>query len=421
MSAMQSSSLHDPAMPRWQRSLLPAVEGTGLTVDGSGRRLPRTARDWVVDLGLFTFAVLVGVTQLVIDLKHVGVALGVLDAVLGIAACLSLWMRRRRPLAIGCAVIGASAFSGLAGGAAIVAVFTIAIHCPPRRTGQAAALSILASAVSPAIEGGGSYRWASLFAGVALTAVAVGYGLFVRARRELVLSLHERGRRLQNEQDLRVREARHAERTRIAREMHDVLAHRISLLSVHAGALEFNPSATPEETARAAGIIRMSARAAQEELREVIGILRDDESDTAVAPPQPTLLDVPALVAESKQAEMDVTYRTELDGAAVPDRVGRTVYRLIQEALTNARKHAPGQRVTITVRGDRDAGVEVHVVNRPAVGQEVIDTGRDAGGSGTGLIGLAERVQLEGGHLTHEASGDGGFELRATLPWREPA
>ena len=115
--------------------------------------------------------------------------------------------------------------------------------------------------------------------GVALTAVAVGYGLFVRARRELVLSLHERGRRLQDEQDLRVREARHAERTRIAREMHDVLAHRISLLSVHAGALEFNPSATPEETAQAAGIIRMSARAAQEELREVIGILRDDEAD----------------------------------------------------------------------------------------------------------------------------------------------
>ena len=105
----------------------------------------------------------------------------------------------------------------------------------------------------------------------------------------------------------------------------------------------------------------------------------------------------------------------------MPDRVGRTVYRLIQEALTNARKHAPGQRVTIAIRGDRDAGVDVHVVNRPAVGQAHVDAGDDTGGSGTGLVGLAERVQLEGGELTHGPSGDGGFELHATLPWRERA
>jgi signal transduction histidine kinase len=186
--------------------------------------------------------------------------------------------------------------------------------------------------------------------------------------------------------------------------------------------LEFNPSATPEETARAVGIIRMSARAAQEELREVIGVLRDDEEDGVVQPPQPTLVDVAALVAESQRAGMDVVSRIELDAATLPNRAGRTVYRLVQEALTNARKHAPGQRVTIVVRGDREAGIEVQVVNRPGVGLQggpAVGENGAPGRPGTGLIGLAERVQLAGGRLSHEASGDGGFELRATLPWRD--
>ena len=205
--------------------------------------------------------------------------------------------------------------------------------------------------------------------GLVATAVAVGYGLYVRVRRELLLSLRERARRLESEQDLRVREARHAERTRIAREMHDVLAHRISLLSVHAGALEFNPSASAEEIARAAGVIRMSARAAQEELREVVGVLRDDGTDaSSVPPPQPTLVEVPELVAESQRAGMDVTSRIDVDVDEVPPLIGRTAYRLVQEALTNARKHAPGQRVQITVAGSPGTELTVEVVNRPLVG-----------------------------------------------------
>ena len=126
----------------------------------------------------------------------------------------------------------------------------------------------------------------------------------MRARRELVLSLHERNRQLQAEQELRVQEAQRAERDRIAREMHDVLAHRISLLSLHAGALEYNPNAPPEEIARAAQVIRISARDAQEELREVIGVLRADVAEQPLAAPQPTIADLPALVEESRRAGM---------------------------------------------------------------------------------------------------------------------
>jgi signal transduction histidine kinase len=415
---MATAAPRDRAMPRWQRALLPAVEGS--TAAEAGGTLRRSARDWVVDLVIFTLAVAIGATGAHTDLKAAGAPLTVLDIVLGCAACGALWWRRHRPLAIGILTIAASAVAGSAGGAALAGMFTVAVHCPPRWTARVAVLSVVTSAIHPAIyHSAHGYGWGGLEFGAVTTAVAVGYGLYVRVRRELVLSLHERNRRLESEQDLRVREARHSERTRIAREMHDVLAHRISLLSVHAGALEFNPSASPEEIARAAGVIRMSARAAQEELREVVGVLRDDDEsgdDGPLLPPQPTLVDVPELIDESQRAGMDVTSRIELNDGPVPPLIGRTAYRLVQEALTNARKHAPGQRVTIEIAAEGDAAVTIEIVNRPLVGRA--PGVAQSGGSGTGLIGLAERVQLAGGRLSHEALDDGGFVLRASLPWR---
>ena len=138
--------------------------------------------------------------------------------------------------------------------------------------------------------------------GVLITGVVVGWGLFVRVQRELVLSLRERAERVEAEQRLRVEQAREAERLRIAREMHDVLAHRVSLLSLHAGALEFHPDASAEEVAEAAAVIRASAHAALEELREVIGVLREGAPGTGAEPPQPTLAEIPALIEESRAA-----------------------------------------------------------------------------------------------------------------------
>lgn len=411
---MATAVPRDPAMSRWQRALLPAVEGSAAQ---DGEHLRRSARDWLVDIVIFTLAVAIGAAGVASDLNRASTPLAVLDIVLATAACLALWWRRRHPLAIGILTIGASAFSAGAGGAALAAMLTVAVHCPPRWTARVAVLSVATSAIHPAIyHSAHGYSWGGVEFGAVATAVAVGYGLYVRVRRELLLSLQERNRRLESEQDLRVREARHAERTRIAREMHDVLAHRISLLSVHAGALEFNPSASPEEIARAAGVIRMSARAAQEELREVVGVLRDDGTDAnSVPPPQPTLVEVPELVAESQRAGMDVASRIDVDVDDVPPLIGRTAYRLVQEALTNARKHAPGQRVEITVAGSPATELTVEVVNRPLVGHAPGTMPSD--GSGTGLIGLAERVQLTGGRLSHDALGDGGFAVHATLPW----
>ena len=150
--------------------------------------------------------------------------------------------------------------------------------------------------------------------------------------------------------------ARTAERTRIAREMHDVLAHRLSLLAVQAGALEFHPDAEPSEIAHAAGVIRASAHAALGELRQVIGLLRDPLDDgeavgaTEAERPQPTLTDLPRLVEESREAGMDVAFDLRLDHPeAVPDATVRAVYRVVQEGLTNARKHAPASSVEVAV------------------------------------------------------------------------
>ena len=246
----------------------------------------------------------------------------------------------------------------------------------------------------------------------------IGWGLFTRVRRELVLSLRERAERLETEQRREVELAREAERRRIAREMHDVLAHRLSLLSVHAGALEFRPDAPPDEVAEAAGVIRETAQTALQELRDVIGVLRDDGENGTLEPPQPTLAAISTLVEESRAAGMRVEAQIDVsDDDALPAALGRTAYRVVQEGLTNARKHAPAAAVEVSVAIDEGPELVVEVTSRRAVGVAA-GTGADRlPGAGTGLAGLAERVELAGGELRFGPDEEGDFVLRAVLPW----
>ena len=197
--------------------------------------------------------------------------------------------------------------------------------------------------------------------------------------------------------------------------MHDVLAHRISLLSLHAGALEFRPDAAPEEIARAAAVIRASAHQALEDLRAVIGLLRDGTGGETPQPPQPTLAALPGLLEESRAAGMRLHADVRVaDLAAVPDPVGRHALRIVQEALTNARKHAASAPVDLRIEGAPGNGLTIEVRN-PA---PVLAAGRPKiPGSGAGLVGLAERATLSGGHLEHGLDEDGDFQLRAWLPW----
>jgi signal transduction histidine kinase len=374
----------------------------------------RSPRDWVVDTLVFAGAVIAGLFLTgATEAEHS--ELGMLaDIVFSTAACLALWWRRRYPVAIAAAIFVVSPVAMGAGGAAIVACFNAAVRVAPRPLIGLAALGLVTAAITPAIydgtPGSDGYDWAGLAIGVLITIAALAWGLFARARRELVMSLRERATRLEDEQVQHMEQAREAERRRIAREMHDVLAHRLSLLSVHAGALEFRPDAPPEEVAEAAGVIRETARSALEELRGVVGLLRDGDPGLT-EPPQPTLADVPVLLEESRAAGMRVTATIELPDTPPPAALGRTAYRILQEGLTNARKHAPSVAVDVLLTREAD-GLVVEVVSRRAV-----TVGPPAAGTGTGLIGLAERVVLAGGTLEHGPDADGDFHLRATLPW----
>ncbi|MEJ3748717.1 histidine kinase [Actinomycetes bacterium KLBMP 9797] len=400
------------------RALLPGALLVEPDPDAAGsRRARRTARDWVVDWLVFLFSlILVLVMMIASDEQGVHDEVIFFDAVAGVAACLTLWLRRRWPVAL-CLVLNVVAlFAVTSLGAVVISFFTVVVH---RRFAVAlavSAFSIATGAVFPFIrpEWSSDPYWVEIVWAVVFTGLFLGWGMVVRARRQLVLSLRDRAERAESEQRLRVVQARQLERARIAREMHDVLAHRISLLSLHAGALEFRTDAPPTEMARAAGVIRESAHQVLQDLREVIGVLRDGGED-APDRPQPTLADLPALVEESRRAGMRVRLDQRVPNlAAVPEGVGRNAYRIVQEGLTNARKHATGASVAVTVTGTAEDGLAVEVRNPWPVRAPA---GPAIPGTGTGLVGLTERAALAGGKLEHGRTPSGDFRLWAWLPW----
>jgi signal transduction histidine kinase len=248
--------------------------------------------------------------------------------------------------------------------------------------------------------------------------VALAIGARVRARREAVRSLRERAARAEVEAGQRAERLRGLERERIAREMHDVLAHRISMVSLYAGALEIRPDLSAEEVAKTAGTIRVNAHHALEELREILGLLRNG-GDGGTLRPQPGLAELDQLIAEARAAGTPVEVDNRLPGlpgAEVPPVVSRTAYRIVQEGLTNARKHAPGAPVHLQLDGT--PGGELHVWLRNKL---MTAPGRAIPGAGSGLLGLGERVSLSGGRIDHGArrgpDGEITFQLEAWVPW----
>jgi signal transduction histidine kinase len=337
------------------------------------------------------------------------------DITAGALACGSLWWRRRWPVAvaIGCLLLGVVSSSATPAG--LLALSSLAVHRPTRPTVVVTALwvpSLLAYAAYSPTTG----PVAVLLFVIPLTLAASGWGMFIRARRLLLLSLRERALRAEADQELHQEQARVAERTRIAREMHDVLAHRISLLALHAGGLEVRPDLPPEQVQATAALLRATARQALEELRSVIGVLREDAGHAAPTAPQPTLRDITRLVHETEAAgtqidfEMHVEHRDE-----VPPALGRDAYRIVQEALTNVGKHAQGAPARVRVRGAPEQGLHISVRNHqpPATGPTPT-----LPGSGAGLLGLQERVALAGGTLVHGLNDAGDFVVEAELTWQ---
>ncbi|MEU8482462.1 histidine kinase [Streptomyces sp. NPDC048641] len=403
---------------RWRRRMLPSAVADELDLDPDGRpgRRRRTLRDWVVDFTCFLAAVGIGLlgAHSVANDPNTSDGLAALDQWLGALACAAVWLRRRWPLGLAIALAAVSMVSNTAGGATMVAIFTLAVHRPFRYVawvaGASCALIPLFFWVRP--DPDSPYVLSVAFT-IIFTVTVVGWGMFVRSRRQLLLSLRDRARRAETEAALRAEQAQRLAREAIAREMHDVLAHRLTLLSVHAGALEFRPDAPRQEVERAAGVIRESAHEALQDLREIIGVLRADDHGEESGRPQPTLAALDTLVDESREAGMKIVLDHQVsDPDTVPASVGRTAYRIVQEGLTNARKHAPGAEVEVRVCGAPGDGVTVSVRNPPPPGEVP-----HVPGSGQGLIGLTERATLAGGSLGHGAADDGGFAIEAWLPW----
>ncbi|MGY2066315.1 response regulator [Blastococcus sp. SYSU DS0619] len=401
-------------------SLVPALLLADSLSPGTGpapshRRVRRSVRDWVVDVSLFLLSLGLGLLFIAEAASRRDPPPDLLllaDLVAGTLACLLLWGRRRWPVGVALVLAAIGTFSDMAAIAVMTALFTVAVHRTWRTVAAVAAANLAALAVYVQLRPDPELPWPVFTAlGVVLLAAATAWGMFVRARRQLVVSLRERAARAEAEQRLRVAQAQQLERTRIAREMHDVLAHRLSLLSMHAGALEFRPDAPAADVAAAAGVVRASARQALEDLRAVIGVLRESAEPGAVERPQPTLRELPVLVEECRRAGLRVRARyrvPELGG--VPAATGRAAYRVVQEALTNVRKHAPGTVADVLVEGTAGTGLTVEVRNPLAVAGPAPPA---LPGSGTGLIGLLERISLAGGTLEHGWTPEGEFRLRA--------
>ncbi len=241
-------------------------------------------------------------------------------------------------------------------------------------------------------------------------AAVLALGLWAGSHQRLVAALDEQVEHLRVERELRAEQARLGERARIAAEMHDVLAHRLTVLALHAGALQRRATGLPEPVAERLGLLRTTSTEALADLRDVLGALRHTEEPDAADRRVPGLRELSELLAEARAAGQTVEADIAGSSESVPVSHRLAVHRVVQEALTNARKHASGAPVRVTVRyGPPDSTVEVH---------NVAGTPSEAAGlgSGYGLVGLTERVTALGGRLEYGPSGNGGWRMAATFP-----
>jgi signal transduction histidine kinase len=352
------------------------------------------------------------------------------------AVMLPLTLRRRFPLAVACLVIGAFVIGRLVSNpdvpglaawegtmtvwACWIALYSAVVH--GRRTRRTALVVALLSAAMLGevirelfFYKGGAYTGLPLNEAVLLAynivsiALPIMLGAAVRSRRDRERELDARTRELQSEREENARSAVLEERVRIARELHDVVAHHVSVMGVQAGAARRVMAQQPSKAEEVLSSIEASSRQAVLELHRLLGVLRRADQPDELAP-QPDLAQLPELIAQAGQGGLTVELSIEGEQRALPRTLEVSAYRVIQEALTNALRHSGG--TTATVRVDYQPG---------ALEVEVVDDGTGNGTSsgtvgGHGLMGMRERVGLHGGHLRAGRRAGGGFAVHATFP-----
>ncbi|NHC14377.1 sensor histidine kinase [Motilibacter sp. E257] len=344
-----------------------------------------------------------------------------LAVALTLAYTLPLVLRRRHPLALLPLVVPAVLASVLgyppstAVLSGLLLVYTAALQCPRRQSFGAFGVVVVAYLVATAFDAYDD-AWAGTVAGGAMFFGAWAFGRAIRYRRAYTAELEARAQRLEAEREAAVRATLSEERARIAREMHDVVAHSISVMTVQASAARRMADRDIVRSKEAMAAVEDTGRAALMEMRRILGVLRDVERPDDALAPQPGTCDLPDLVGKVREAGLGVELQVEGGPRPLPAGVELAVYRIVQEALTNTLKHAgPAQ-------------AQVRLCYRPAaVEVEVRDSGRGAavfpgasGGAalrpGHGLVGMRERVSLYGGSLQAGPGSGGGYVVNARIP-----
>jgi signal transduction histidine kinase len=279
-------------------------------------------------------------------------------------------------------------------------LYAVALRCRPRIVAAAAAVTVAGAAF---IDPGRAPQ------AVFLAAVPILLGVVVRVWRSGERQLEEQERRHSGERALL------EERQRIARELHDVVAHHMSVIAIQAEAAPYKTADPPPELVESFGEIRASALAGLAELRRVLGVLRTGEPGTA---PQPGLAELDALLDSARSGGVSVAVTCSGNAVDLPEGVDLSAYRIVQEALSNAMRHAPGSRVQVHVTYRPD-GLALEIRNDAVASVLVASGAREAGGS-HGLVGMRERATMLGGSLDAGPTADGGFRVAAVLPVRHP-
>ena len=333
---------------------------------------------------------------------------------LALLLTLPLAVRRRYPLPV-TAVVSASFLLNWAAGVdmysywasivvALVTAYTAAAHLRPRPA--AVTLACLYAVIVVSALGFSGMLWGGILVGGAALA-----GFALRDRRRHVSQLAELAGQLELARDENARAAVAGERARIARELHDVVAHSVSVMVVQAGAAEEVLGADPGKAREPLRSVQDTGRQALVELRRLLGVLRTDDSEAALAP-QPGLDQVDALAAHVREAGLAVELCVHGDRDGIPAGVDLAAYRIVQEALTNVLKHATASHAVVRV-GYRPDAIEVEVLDD---GHGPLGAGHDGTGTGQGLIGMRERASLYGGVVEARPRAEGGFAVRARLP-----
>jgi signal transduction histidine kinase len=350
------------------------------------------------------------------------------------AACVSLPFCRRFPAAVlGIVTVAVAFVNGAAGppnlwgggGGLLVlavpfAVYTAALASSRRRAVLEVGAAVVVTEVGALVASGGP-DWGATLPELALAAVGWLAAVNTRTRRAYINGVVERAAEREREREERARRASTDERLRIARELHDVVAHAMSIIAIRSGVARMALRTRPQEASEALGIIEDTSRQALQELRSIVGVLRSAETDTTPAQrePAPCLADLEQLVAQIGEAGVPVHLHIEGKPRRLPPGVDLSAYRIVQEALTNVVRHAVPATAELTLRY-LPAEIAIEVTDNGRSSRQAPSGGQSTNGSGHGLIGMRERVALYGGKLQAEPTPT-GFHVLARIPTAQVA